>query len=126
MSDSAQGSAVSFCGTAIGKLTGYRIEAGQIVQSDFTSAESSKFGTGQDVRVMKEVGTSAIEPGRVELTLIGVPPFQISDIGKRGALAVSLSGGYLNAEAILATFDVEGSVGELLKGQVSFVITGNT
>lgn len=123
--DSSQESTVTFNGEALGKLTGWNLTAGAAVMSDATSVESQVIGEGDQTRILKEVHCVAIDPGRLQVRLFGCPPFMISDIGTRATLEVEFEGGSLTCQAILDTFDVEAVPGDLLKGQVSFYLTGN-
>lgn len=121
----SQGSTVTFDGQALGMLTGWNLTAGAAVMSDATSVTSQVIGTGDQTRILKEVHCVAIDPGRLQVRLFGCPPFVISDIGKRATLQVEFEGGSLSCQAILDTFDVEAVAGDLLKGLVSFYLTGN-
>lgn len=122
---SSQASTVTFNGEELGHLTGWNLTAGAAVMSDATSVESQVIGTGDQTRILKEVHCVAIDPGRLQVRLFGCPPFLISDIGTRATLEVAFDGGSLTCQAILDTFDVEAVAGDLLKGQVSFYLTGN-
>lgn len=121
----SQGSTVTFNGEELGSLTGWNLSAGAAVISDATTVESSIFGTGDRARVMREVHCVAIDPGRLQVRLFGCPPFVISEIGTRATLELTFTGGALSCEAILDSFDVEASAGELLRGQANFYLTGN-
>jgi hypothetical protein len=67
----------------------------------------------------------AIDPGSVTARLWGVPPFNPGSIGAKGPLYVYTPGGsYMFPEAILETFDVTSSVGQLMVGTATFRVTG--
>jgi hypothetical protein len=57
--------------------------------------------------------------------LLGAPPHIKGDIGKKGTLSIYFDGGSLSAEAFLEEFEVTGSVGELIKGSATFILTGD-
>jgi hypothetical protein len=57
--------------------------------------------------------------------LLGAPPHIKGDIGKKGTLSIGFDGGSLSAEALLDEFEVTGSVGELIKGSATFILTGD-
>ena len=53
-----------------------------------------------------------------------MPSFTKLQIGQKGSLSISTPGGSLVGEAILMSYEVEGSVGDLLRGSASFQFTG--
>lgn len=121
---SSQGSTVSFDGGALGQLTGWSLEAGKAITSDITTIESPLYGTSGSARVLHEMDCTGIEPGKLSVRLFGCPPYAVADIGKKGGLSVTFTGGSLSGEAILDDFRVEGAVGELLVGSATFILTG--
>jgi hypothetical protein len=58
--------------------------------------------------------------------LLGCPPYGVEDIGSRGTLTVTFDGGSISWHAILLSFEVEGSVGDLLRGSAEFAFTGES
>lgn len=125
MPASSQGSTVSFDGSPIGQLLGWTAVPGRAVVQDVSSAESLYIGDGDQKRLVREVDCLSVEPGRATYTLLGAPPHIKGDIGKRGTLSINFSGGFLTAEAFLEEFEITGSVGELLKGSATFILTGD-
>lgn len=121
---SSQGSSVSFEGTALGRLTQWKFEPGTATFQDCTSQESYVVGTGDEARVVKDYTCTAIEPGTVEVSLFGCPPYVRNDCGKKGTLAVTFEGGGLSEVAYLERFDVTGNVGAFLVGTARFRVTG--
>lgn len=124
MPASSQSSTVSFDGGALGELTGWSLEAGRAITADVTGADSEVFGSGGDTRVLRQLDCVGIEPGRLTVRLFGCPPYIVSEIGTKAGLSVSFTGGSLSAQAILDSFEVEASVGELLRGSATFILTG--
>lgn len=124
MPASSQSSTVSFDGGALGELTGWTLSAGQAITADVTGAESEIFGEGGDARVLRQLDCVGIEPGRLQVRLFGCPPYSVAEIGSKGTLSVSFTGGSISAQAILDSFEVEAAVGELLRGSASFILTG--
>lgn len=120
----SQGSTVSFGGQALGKLTNWKLAPGSAQFEEYTNVGSTVLGTGQDARVVKQYLCTAIDPGGVDVTLFGCPPYTIGGIGSRGTLAVTFTGGSLSLEAYLETFDVTGQVGEFLVGTARFKFSG--
>lgn len=120
----SQGSTVSFDGGALGQLTGWTLDAGKAITADITSLDSQMFGSGGDARILRELDCVGIEPGKLSVRLLGCPPYAVADIGTKGSLSVSFTGGSLSGDAILDGFTVEGSVGELLVGSATFILTG--
>jgi hypothetical protein len=124
MPDSSQGSTVSFAGAAIGQLVGWRVSPGQAAVEDFTGFGCDILGTGADARVVKRMDATAVDPGTAEVRLLGVPPYVATEIGKKGSLYFSYDGGGFTLQAILLSFDIEGAVGEFIKGSATFQLTG--
>jgi len=122
---SSQGSTCSWNGTALGTVTRFRASAGTAVFAESTNITSSVVGTGSASRVVKTVDCIAIDPGTIEVTLFGCPPYSTSDIGGRGSAAFTWSGGGITKPAFLETFDVVGAVGQFLVGQAVFRLTGD-
>ena len=120
----SQGSTVSFDGADLGQLTGYTLEAGKATTTDITSIDSTIYGSADNTRVMREVDCTGIEPGKLTVRLLGCPPYAVADIGLKGSLSVTFTGGSLTGEAILDGFSVDGAVGELLVGSATFTLTG--
>jgi hypothetical protein len=125
MPASSQGSTVTFDGDTIGQLVGWSGNPGRAVVQDVSSAESYYDGAGTQMRLWRQVECMSVEPGRATYTLLGVPPHTKNDIGKKATLSISYSGGDLTAEAFLEEFEITGSVGELLKGSATFILTGD-
>ena len=121
---SSQGSSCSFNGQSLGTMTRFRVSPGAAVFAEKTNITSEVVGSGANARIVKTYDCVAIDPGTVEVTLYGCPPFANADIGTRGTLSLSFDGGKLSRPAYLESFDVTGSVGEFLVGQASFKLTG--
>jgi hypothetical protein len=121
---SSQGSTVSFDGTPIGRLTGFRVSPGTAQFEDVTNVGSDVIGSGWDARVLREIACTGIEPGTVEVNLFGCPPFVNEDTGLVGTLVVSFPEGGFECMAHLETFEVTGSVGQFLTGSARFRIAG--
>lgn len=124
MASVSQGSTVSFDGNPIGSLVGFTAAPAQAVTTEATTVAATIYGTGFDSRVVKKLECTAIDPGTVSVRLLGCPPYSVSDIGTKAPLVVNFDGGGLEWEAILMSFEVEGSVGELLRGTATFQFTG--
>jgi hypothetical protein len=75
--------------------------------------------------MVKRVDCTGIDPAKVSVRLLGMPPFSTSAIGSVGTLTFSCPGGTISGQAILETYEVESSVGDLLKGSASFIFTGS-
>jgi hypothetical protein len=115
---------VSFGGTPIGRLTGFRVSPGNAVFEDVTNVGSDVVGTGASARVLREIACTGIEPGSVDINLFGCPPYLTADIGMSGPLAVTFAEGSFAFQAHLETFEVTGSVGQFLTGSARFRIAG--
>jgi hypothetical protein len=125
MPASSQGSTVSFDGENIGQLLGWTVVPGRAVVQDVSSGDSTYYGDGDEKRLVRQVECLSVEPGRATYTLLGAPPHIKGDIGKKGTLSIGFDGGSLSAEAFLEEFEVTGSVGELIKGSATFILTGD-
>ena len=121
---SSQGSTVSFDGTPIGRVTGFRASPGTAQFEDVTNVGSDVIGTGWDARVLREIACTGIEPGSVDINLFGCPPYLATDIGVAAQLVISFAEGGFEFVAHLETFDVTGSVGQFLTGSARFRIAG--
>jgi hypothetical protein len=89
-----------------------------------TNITSTILGSGDGTRIVKSYDCIAIDPGTVEVTLYGCPPYTSLQIGLRGTVAVTFSGGSLSRIAYLETFDVTGQVGAFLVGKATFKLSG--
>lgn len=54
-----------------------------------------------------------------------MPPYSPTDIGHRASLSFSTPDGSMSGEACLESYEVEASVGELLRGSATFAFTGS-
>lgn len=121
----AQGSSVSFDGATLGQVLNWSVTPAVAVTQDTTNYGSDLVGAGWDSRVLKSRNCTAIEPGNATATMLGNPGFSWSDVGHKATLAFSMGdAGSVSFEATLMKFDIQGSVGELLKFAVEFQFTG--
>lgn len=121
---SSQGSAVSFDGTPMGRLTSWRIVAGNAQFQEVTSLVSPVIGSGGDARVVAQWDCTKVDPGGVDIQVRDCPPFITSQIGSRGTVVVTFATGSVSLDAFLETFDVSGNVGEFLRGTARFRFSG--
>lgn len=121
----SQGSTVSFNGTPIGSLLSWEVTPAQATTTDATSQDSTILGAGQLARVVKQVDCTAIDPGTASITFLGGGDFVQNDTGTTGILAITSDAGTISIEAILVSFTITASVGELIKGTAGFQFTGN-
>lgn len=121
---SSQGSTVSFNGTEIGSLIRWRTIPGSAKFTDITSMGSQLVGSSDNSRVISDVDCTAIEPGGADVTMRGVPPWVLEDIGTRGGLSVTSAGGGVSLQAYLESFEASGNVGQFLEGTARFRFTG--
>lgn len=120
----SQLSTVSFGGVELGSLLGWTASPAQAATTDATGVDATMYGSGADSRLVKQLECTAVDPGSVSVRLLGCPPYAVSDIGSRDTLVVTFDGGSISWEAILLSFEVEGSVGDLLRGSATFQFTG--
>lgn len=115
---------VAWKGQSIGRLTRVRVSPGSAVYSEITGINSGLVGTGANTRIVKAYDCVAIEPGSVEVSLYGCPPYADISIGEFGIVSVYMDGVSITREAALDSFEVTGQVGEFLVGQATFKFTG--
>lgn len=120
----SHGSTCSWNGTPLGTVTRFRADPGTAVIVEKTNVTSEVVGVGADARVVKTYDCVAIDPGTLEVTLFGCPPYTTSDIGGRGSAVFTWSGGGITRPAFLERFEVVGAVGQFLVGQAVFRLTG--
>lgn len=120
----SQGATVSFGGASLGKLTSVKCQPGTAVFAQFVAAGASMLGSGENARVVKESTCIAVDPGSLDVTLFGCPPYTVSNIGDKNTVTFSFDGGSLSAPAHLEKFDVTGNVGQFLVGTATFRLSG--
>lgn len=122
---SSQGSSVSF-GGVLGQALNWSVTPATAVMQDTTNYGSTLTGSGWGSRVLKTRNCTAIEPGTASVTLLGNPGFSWSDVGSSNTLSVTTeSGGSWSFEATLTKYEIQGSVGELIKYTAEFQYTGS-
>lgn len=116
----AQGSTVSFGGSPLGSLVGIRAAGPSASAADVTSLESPV----SDGVIAKERDVVALEPGSCSVTFLGPPA--TTAVGTKGELVVDIGGEeVLSGEAYLAGYDVEATVGDLVRATATFELTGS-
>ena len=121
----AQGSTLVFGGVKFPKLTGWKVQAGGVTLFDRTHMGSSTYGSGENVRVVKQFDVSAVEPDSIEATALGPSSFGPSDKGRAATLTLTFpDGSSLFGTAALVNYTVEGQVGDLVKTSMSFKYLG--
>lgn len=120
---SSQGSTVSFGGSEVGDLIAIRVTGASANGTDVTTMESAMSGSGSAACIAKELDVLAIEPGSVSVTFFGAGPS--ADVGDKAELSVNIGGTVvISGEAFLSSYDVEASVGEVVRGSATFQLTG--
>jgi len=122
---SSQGSTCSFNGSTIGSVTRFRAAPGSAVYAEKTNITSTVVGEGAEARILKTYDCVAIDPGTIEVTLYGCPPYVYGNLGDKGLASFTFSGGSISMNAYLDSFDVVGQVGQFLVGQATFRISGD-
>lgn len=121
--DSAQGSTVSF-GGALAKLIAFTVTPASAGTTDVTGLDATVVGTGSEARVVRETDCLAVDSGTASVRMFGAPPFLASEVGSKATLEIEFPGGSVSGEAILVSFEIEGEVGDLLRGSATFTFTG--
>lgn len=120
----SQGSTCIFNGSLLGTVTRFRAAPAQAVYAEKTNITSTVIGTGAGSRILKTYDCVAVDPGTIEVTLYGCPPYAYGDIGLRATAAFTFDGGSISLPAYLDSFEVTGQVGQFLVGQAVFRLTG--
>jgi hypothetical protein len=123
---SAQGSTVSFNGSAIGSLKFWQVTPRTATFEDITTGTSTKLGTGAASRIVQELACLMVAPGSAQLTLWGMPPFSPTSVGSSGTLTITFSTGSVSLPAILEDYGGSGRVGQYIDGTAKFRFTGGT
>lgn len=121
----SQGSTVFFNNFPVGELLSWDVTPATASVTDATSQDSTILGSGADARVVKQVDCVALDPGTATITFLGSGGFVVNDTGMSGPFMVVSDAGIVVLDAILVSFQVTGSVGELIKGTANFQFTGN-
>lgn len=116
----SQGATVSWGGSAIGLLTNVRFNSSQAQFENITNQGSPVVGAGDNLRVRREYDCIEVDPGSVDISLFGVPPYSLDDSGERQSLVVTLDGGSFTRDAFLESFEASASVGAFLVGTARF------
>lgn len=119
MPATAQGSTVSFGGN-FANLIGFSVSPGSASATDVTSHGSAVVNG----RVIRDYVCLHVDSGTATVRTLGAPGFSRSSIGTTGTLSVSTPGGGVSAQAILAGFEIEGEVGDLVRGSATFILIG--
>lgn len=120
----SHGATCVFNGYLLGTVTRFRASPAQAVYAEKTNVTSPVVGFGAAARILKSYDCVAIDPGTLEVTLWGCPPFAYLDIGLRATASFNFDGGSINLPAYLDSFEVTGQVGQFLVGQAVFRLTG--
>ena len=119
----AQGSTVSFGSSNIGQLLAFTSGSPTAATTETTGLAATILGSGSDARVVRSFDCTAVDPGSVSVRLLGMPPYAPEDVGSKATLTFSTDEGGETFDAILQSYEVEASVGDLLRGSASFLIT---
>lgn len=120
----SQGSTCIFNGTLLGTVTRFRASPAAAVYLEKTNITSTVVGFGEGSRILKTYDCVAVDPGTIEVTLWGTPPYAYTDTGLRATATFNWSDGSISLPAYLDNFEVVGQVGQLLVGQAVFRLTG--
>jgi hypothetical protein len=116
----AHPSTVSF-GGSVGGVLSFSFSPGTAGIQDVTS-HSSQLVQG---KIVRDYVCTSIDSGTATVRILGSTGFSRLDIGMESTLSVSTPGGSLSATAILRSFELEATVGELVRGSAEFTITGS-
>jgi hypothetical protein len=115
----AHPSSVSF-GGSFGSVLSFSFSPGTAGIQDVTS-HSSQIVQG---KIVRDYVCTSIDSGTATVRLLGSPGFSRTSIGTEATLSVTTPAGSLSATAILRSFELEATVGELVRGSAEFTIIG--
>jgi hypothetical protein len=125
VSESAQGTTVSFDGSLLGKLRSFRCTPGTAIYEPYITVASTVVGSGVNARVVRQYDCVGIDPGGFDISFFGRAPWSMNNIGMKGMLVVTYASGASRSwEASLETFDDGGEVGNRVIGSARFKLTG--
>ena len=122
----SQGSICIWNAATLGTVTRFRASPGAAVFVEKTNINSAVVGAGDGSRIVKTYDCIAIDPGTIDVTLWGCPPYSLVDISVRATASFTFSGGSIVLPAYLESFEVVGQVGQFLVGQAVFKLTGES
>lgn len=122
---SSQGSICIWNGAQLGTVTRFRAAPSTAVYVDKTNITSTVVGTGAASRVRRTYDCVAIDPGTIEVTLYGCPPYAYGDAGVKATASFTWDGGSISLPAYLDSYEVVGQVGQFLVGQAVFRLSGD-
>jgi len=120
----SQGTAVTFDGVAITKVTGVTAGGGSVKTVDTTSMACKVVGSGLSRRVVLEEHTGDVSLGSIEVTFLGAQAFSVMDEGRFGIVSVAWSAGNISNYAKLESFKLSAAVNDVIRGSITFKMTG--
>jgi hypothetical protein len=115
----AHPSTVSFGGN-FGSVLSFTFTPGSAGIQDVTNHSSLVLGG----RIIRDYVCTSIDSGTATVRILGSTGFSRTSIGTSATLSVTTPAGSLSATAILRSFELEATVGELVRGSAEFTITG--
>ena len=129
----AQGLAVSWGSVSLGRLVGVTVRSPSVQFEDVTNlsaavvAYTNPDGSTSHHGVVKQLIASDKTPGAISIEWIGASGLSWSMIGHSKTLQITHAGGALGVSAVpavLASFSINGAVGELVRGSAEFQLGG--
>lgn len=119
----SQGSTFSW-GGSYGSLTGISFQSAQAEMVDISGSGATLRGTDGGQAVVRKFACLAVDPGGVQIKFIDGVGLSDDDVGAAAPLSVSIGGFGGGGMAVLESFSVEASVGDLVRGTANFKFTG--
>jgi hypothetical protein len=120
---SSQGSTFSW-GGSFGSLTGISFQSAQAEMVDVSGSGATLRSSGDGQAVIRKFACLAVDPGGVQIKFIDGGGFSDDQVGTEDGLSVSIGGFGGGGMAVLESFSVEASVGDLVRGTANFRFTG--
>lgn len=121
----SQGVTLKIGGYTLGSITDVSVDLGVDSEFDCTSQASPVIGTGVNARVMTQRQATSVSAPTVSFSFIGAPGYGLTNMGSLEKIEFSFSSGWsLIGFGYLASYSVEASVGELLRGSATIQFSG--
>jgi hypothetical protein len=119
----SQGTELWFAGFFIGGLIRFSVTPASCSPNDVTHLGAVVWGTAADARVVRAYEPGPVEPGTVQVEVLGSPTVAATDVGMMGELSIGGAWGGVAYPAFLSRVTLNGSVGELVRSSWEFQLT---
>jgi len=120
----SQGTTLVFDGVTVTKITNVSSGGGSVAMVDTTPINAAMVGTGLSKRAILHEHPGNVSLGTVEVTVLGPQGLGMDDEGRIGRLILSWAGGNVNTFATLTSCKMTGGVNDVVRGSLTFKLTG--